>query len=445
MSTILQRRVLGLGLSAILGAGLVAGCGEGGQPWGEEVRSDKQRITNPAVSPAEQAQLSAGNTAFAFDLYRTLAASDAGKNVFCSPYSISLALAMTYGGARGNTEAEMAKTLHFGLPQERLHPAFDDLDLKLASRGQGAKDQDGGKFRLSIANSMWGIKGYPYLTPFLDVLAESYGAGLRVVDFVGDPESSRQAINQWVEQKTEEKIKELLPQGSIDDLTRLVLVNAIYFNAAWAVPFDKGATKDEAFHLADGSTVRSSMMTKVDELEYAKLADGQAVVMPYDGHQLSLVLLLPDEGKLAAMESGLSSSTLDSILQGLSGAEVTLTLPKFDFEYGTKSLKAALQALGMKDAFDEDRADLTGMFDRSQTEKPLLIKDVLHKAFVKIDEAGTEAAAATAVVIGEPTASPVQPELPNVVVKLDRPFLFLIRDDQTGAVLFVGRILNPNA
>ena len=211
------------------------------QPQSSEVlKSDKQRVTSPVVNQPDLAALVDGNNAFAFDLYQTL---KDGDNLFYSPYSISLALAMTYAGARGTTEQQMADTLHFTLPQERLHPAFNSLDLELSQRGEGAKGKDDKGFRLNIVNAIWGQKDYKFLTEFLDTLAENYGAGLRVLDFITAPEPSRITINDWVSDQTEDRIKDLIPQGAIDHLTRLVLTNAIYFNAAWQYPFQKNATK----------------------------------------------------------------------------------------------------------------------------------------------------------------------------------------------------------
>ncbi|MBM3175326.1 MAG: serpin family protein, partial [Chloroflexi bacterium] len=217
---------------------------------GEVVQSEKQRITSPNVNQADQAALVDGNNAFALDTYQVIRKAEG--NLFFSPYSISLALAMTYAGARGTTAQQMANTLHFTLPQEQLHPAFNSLDTELSQRGQGAKGKDEKGFRLNIVNAIWGQKGYKFLPEFLDTLAQNYGAGLRTLDFKQASEASRITINDWVSQQTEGRIKDLIPKGAIDPLTRLVLTNAIYFNAAWQFPFKKESTKDGAFHLLDG-------------------------------------------------------------------------------------------------------------------------------------------------------------------------------------------------
>jgi len=212
---------------------------------GEVLKSDKERITSPDVSPSEQALLVEGNSAFAFKLYLALKGEEG--NLFYSPYSISLALAMTYAGARGETAQQVAATLQFLLDQERLHPAFNWLDAELASRGEGAAGKDGEGFRLNIVNAIWGQKDYSFLSTFLDVLAENYGAGLRILDFINETEQSRLAINKWVSKQTNKRIPDLIPQGAIDEWTRLVLTNAIYFNAAWAYPFDEEMTADGPF------------------------------------------------------------------------------------------------------------------------------------------------------------------------------------------------------
>jgi len=326
----------------------------------------------------------------------------------------------------------MADALHFTLPQDRLHPAFNSLDLALASRGDGAEGQDGEGFRLNIVNALWGQTGYKFLDAFLDTLAENYGAGLRLLDFASDPEASRGIINDWVSDQTEGRIEDLIPQGLINQLTRLVLTNAIYFNAAWAEPFEESQTKDGAFHLLDGSQVTVPMMWHSASYGYAAGEGYQAVELPYDGYELSMVILLPEAGGFERFEDSLDASQLDAILGSLGHQQVALTLPKFEFE-SEFGLADALMALGMVDAFSMD-ADFSGM-DGTQE---LFVREVVHKAFVSVDEAGTEAAAATAVIMqlkGMAT-EPIQ-------VTVDRPFLFLIRDLETGALLFVGRVLDP--
>jgi serpin B len=339
---------------------------------------------------------------------------------------------MTYAGARGETEKNMAEALHFTLPQDRLHPAFNSLDLQLKQRGQGAKGKDDEGFRLHVVNAIWGQKDYQFLGQFLDVLAQNYGAGLRLVDFINETEPSRITINNWVSDQTEERIKDLIPQGAIDELTRLVLTNAIYFNAAWQYPFEETATSNGSFLLLNGSNVTVPMMRQTESLRYTAGTNYQAVELPYDGQELSMVILLPRAGQFEAFEQSLDAEVVKGIIDRLEGGQVALTMPKFEYEYSL-GLKKALTTLGMGVAFTPD-ADLSGMDGK----RDLLIQDVLHKAFVSVDEAGTEAAAATAVIVGT-TSVPAQP----VEVKIDRPFIFLIRDIATGSIIFVGRVLNP--
>jgi serpin B len=402
------------------------------QAAGELLMSDKPRETSPDVSEADLALLIEGNSAFAFDLYQALREEEG--NLFYSPHSISVALAMTYAGARGETAQQMADTLKFLLEQDRLHPAFNWLDAELAKRSEGAQGKDGEGFRLNIVNAIWGQKDYSFLTNFLDVLAENYGAGLRILDFITETEKSRVTINDWVSDQTEDRIKDLIPQGAIDALTRLVLTNAIYFNAAWEYPFDKKMTANGPFYLLDGGQVTVPMMRQTESFGYTQGEGYQAVELLYDGDELSMVIILPEDGQFEAFEEGLQAQQVSDITSDLQLAQVTLTMPKFEFD-SEFSLKDTLAEMGMPAAFSE-AADFSGMTGT----RDLCISAVLHKAFVSVDEAGTEAAAATAVIVGE-TAIPEQP----VEVTIDHPFIFLIRDIETGAILFVGRVLNPGA
>jgi serpin B len=414
----------------------VIGCGQ--QVAGELLISDKPRETSPDVSEADAALLIDGNTAFAFELYQALKGKEG--NLFYSPHSISVALAMTYAGARGETADQMADTLSFLLEQERLHPAFNWLDAELASRGEGAQGKDGEGFRLNIVNAIWGQKDYEFLSEFLDVLAENYGAGLRILDFINETEQSRIAINDWVSDQTEGRIEDLIPPGAIDALTRLVLTNAIYFNAAWEYPFDEDITTDGLFYLLDGGEVTVPMMKQTEAFGYTDGEGYQAVELRYDvgelpdGKPLSMVIILPEDGQFEVFEEGLQAQKVNDIIGDLQYTEVALTMPKFEFE-SEFSLKDTLAQMGMPIAFS-GAADFSGMTGNLG----LAISDVLHKAFVSLDEAGTEAAAATAVIMKE-TAMPDQP----VEVTIDHPFVFLIRDIETGAILFVGRVLDPGA
>jgi len=399
---------------------------------GEILRSDKPRETSPDVDDTDLTMLVDGNSDFAFDLYQAVREMDG--NLFYSPYSISLALAMTYAGARGETEQQMADTLHFILTQDRLHPAFNSLDIKLSQRGEGAKGKDGEGFRLNIVNAIWGQKDYEFLSEFLDTLAENYGAGLRPLDFIKAPEQSRITINDWVSDQTEGKIEDLIPQGLIDTWTRLVLTNAIYFNAAWQYPFEEDATRDGTFYLLNGDEITVPMMKQMESFGYVEGDDYQAVELPYDGREISMVILLPTAGQFESFDDLLDAQRLDKIIGRLEYREVALTMPKFEFESSFR-FGEILATMGMPVAFVWEVADFSGMTGN----RDLFIADVIHKAFVSVDEAGTEAAAATAVVM--PTAMP--PEEP-VEVTVDRPFIFLIRDIETGAILFVGRIVDPS-
>jgi serpin B len=402
------------------------------QVGAELVMSDKPRETAPDVSEADLALLIEGNSAFAFELYQALREQEG--NLFYSPHSISVALAMTYAGARGETAQQMADTLNFILEQERLHPGFNWLDAELASRGEGAQGKDDKGFRLNIVNAIWGQKDYEFLSDFLDVLAENYGAGLRILDFINETEKSRLIINDWVSDQTEGRIKDLIPQGAIDALTRLVLTNAIYFNAAWEDPFDEDVTADGPFYLFEGGQVIVPMMKQTESFGYTEGEGYQAVELQYDGNELSMVILLPEAGQFQAFEEGLQAQKISDIISGLQSTGVTLTMPKFEFD-SEFSLTDTLAKMGMPIAFSGD-ADFSGMTGN----RALFISDVVHKAFVSVDEAGTEAAAATAVIM--PEAGPPEP---TVEVTIDHPFIFLIRDIETGAILFVGRVMNPGA
>ncbi len=318
----------------------------------ETVRSELPRIESPDIDPAEQGLLIEGNSAFAFELYRQLRGEDG--NLFYSPHSISVALAMTYAGASGETAEQMADTLRFLLDQEDLHPAFNWLDRELAARGEGEEG-----FTLNIVNSIWGQKDYVFLDAFLDVLAQNYGAGLRILDFIEESEASRLAINEWVSDQTEERIQELIPPDAINPLTRLVLTNAIYFDADWQHPFKKRNTSNGPFYLLDGGQVRVPMMRQTESFGYAEGPGYQAVELPYDGGELSMVILLPESGRFSQFEEGLDARSVAGIIDSLSTDRIALTMPKFEFE-SDFGLKATLQAMGMPLAFT-DSADFSGM------------------------------------------------------------------------------------
>lgn len=391
--------------------------------------------TGIAVAQTDFADLVAGNNAFAFDLYH--AVREESENVIYSPYSLSLALAMVYAGARGETEAQVAETLHFTLPQDDLHPAFDALHQAL-TRPDEEPGPDEQPLQLNIASAVWGQDGFPFYREYLGLLEANYGAGLTPLDFIGAPEESRQVINAWVSQETEERVQDLLPPGTIDSATRLVLTNAIYFNGAWQFQFEEAATQDSVFHLLDGDQVMVPMMRQSETFGYAAGESYQAVQLPYQGGQAAMLILLPDAGEFETVEEALDADLFSEIVSALTPTHLALSMPRFEYE-SSFSLADTLADMGMSDAFDPQQADFSGIAPVSP-EANLFISAVVHKAFVSVDEAGTEAAAATGVVFGV-TSAPMQ----TVEVRVDRPFIYAIYDLETQTILFVGRVLNPGA
>ncbi len=429
-----MKKVLTLLLAAVLSLALVA-CSS--PVAAQEAKSDKARETAPQTTAAELEELIAGNSEFAFNLYQSL--KDEDGNLFFSPYSLTLALAMAYAGARGETAAQMADTLGFTLSDETLHEAFNYLALELAKRSKipnktlSGKDDEG--FRFNVVNDAWGQRDYHFESAFLDTLAVNYGAGIRLVDFIKDAEGARQIINDYIEEKTEGRIEDLIPEGAVDAMTRLVLTNAIYFNAAWAAPFDEEATVDATFSLLDGTTITVPMMNQTEMYRYAKGDGYQAVELPYDGDQLSMVILLPEADNFTAFEEAMSADKVAAIIASLKMSNVKLSMPKFEFDSTFTSLARQLADMGMSIAFST-AADFSGITGGPD----LFISDVVHKAFVSVDEAGTEAAAASAVIFKVTGI-----DAPLNFFTADHPFIFLIRDIPTGAVLFVGRVMDPGA
>jgi len=371
-------------------------------------------------------ELVEANTQFALDLYHELAEADG--NLFFSPYSISAALAMTYAGARGETESQMSDALHFTLPQQVLHPAFHALDADLMQR---ASEIEG--VQLSIANALWGQDGHPFLAEFLDLLDASYGAPMETVDFTGASERTRAAVNDWVSRKTKGKISDLMPPGSITPATRLVLANAIYFYGTWKLPFVASQTQDEHFLRLDQQHVMVPMMLVQKDFAYAE-EEGycEAIELLYTGDRLSMVVLLPGLGEYESFEATLCPERLDEILAKLETQEVQLRMPKFKLN-SEFSLADTLAQLGMPDAFS-GAADFSGMDGLHD----LFIAHVAHKAFVSVDEEGTEAAAATGISMALSIPSYVR-------MTINHPFIFLIRDREAGTILFMGRVLDPTA
>jgi serine protease inhibitor len=435
-----------LGIVIVLTLGLTA-CTSGTDVPTSTPTSTPSPTNNPTPTGDDMADLVAGNNAFALDLYHQLIEGD--DNLFYSPYSISTALAMTYGGARGQTASAMADTLHFLLPDESLHAAFSNLAAELASREKegtivtssdpvsGPETQTVDNFRLSIVNALWGQQGYDFLPDYLALVEENYGGALRTLDFIGETEPSRLAINDWVSDQTEQRIKDLLAPGIITPDTRLVLTNAIYFKAYWDSQFQKENTGDDTFHLIDGGEVTVPLMDQQEHFAYGEGSDYQAVRLPYMGGEVAMVVLLPKDGEFADFEASLTAERLAEIKSGLETRLVNVTLPKFESE-NEFDLKDTLKRMGMASAFSD-----SANFSVMTSENNLAISDVIHKTFVLVDEEGTEAAAATAVIMGITSAQDL-PEPPQpVIFRVDRPFIYLIQDIETGTILFMGRMMNP--
>lgn len=387
----------------------------GQQPWRDQ--------ENASTTAQGHNGLAAGNSAFAVDLYHQLRGAEG--NLFFSPYSISTALAMTYAGARGETEAQMAQALHFDLGQDELHPAFAALE------GHLAQIQAKGDIALHVANALWPQVGYAFLAAFLDLCQRYYGVTITPVDYAADSEAARQQINAWVEEKTRDKIKELLKPPHVNPLTTLILVNAIYFKGNWASQFDPEDTDDGPFYRLAGDAVKAPMMRQTARFGYNELDGLQVLELPYVGGDLSMLMLLPQERiGLPALEAALTVDNLALWTQRLYPTKVQVVLPRFKLS-GEFDLGETLEAMGMVDAFGP--ADFSGMTGQ----RDLFISAVVHKAFVDVNEEGTEAAAATAVVMGRGFAPPPP------IFKADHPFLFLIRENSNGSVLFLGRVMDP--
>jgi len=395
--------------------------------------SDETVINGPAVEAGVEDvfSLSAANAAFAFDLYREMQGNPG--NLFLSPYSVSAALAMTLAGARGETAAQMSDALHFDVGSDRLHQTFTELATALSLRSKLPDQIEGEGFAFHVVNAMWPQSGHPLLDAFVEALTVTYAAGLHELDFATNPEAARQTINGWVSERTKERIENLIPQGAIDTATRLVLTNAIYFNAPWREPFDPESTVVEPFTRLDGETLDVAMMHKTESLPYVKWDDGLAFEIPYNGNELAMVVLVPDTGRFEAFDASLTAERFAGIVGSFASQRIALGMPQFEFDYAS-SLVSPLMALGVTDAFDGARADFSGITGQ----RDLAISDVLHKAFVSVDEAGTEAAAATAILF-RATSMPAEP----LEVTVDRPFLFVIRDRPTSSILFIGRVLEP--
>lgn len=363
------------------------------------------------------------NNQFAIDLY--LNYKDEEENIFFSPYSISIALAMIYEGARGQTADEIRSVFHFPEDDSIRRSSFAKIYNQINKRDK--------KYKLHTANALWAQKDYKFLDEYMNTIKRYYAGKVTNLDFVNDTENSRITINKWVEQQTNNKIKDLIPQGFLDALTRLVLTNAIYFKSVWVKQFDKEDTIEEDFRISPDKTIKVPMMRLTGEevtFNYAETEELQILEMSYDGEELSMLIILPKEDNLKSVEDSLSLERLNELRNALTKQKVDVYIPKFKFE--TKYfMKEILKKMGMPTAFSN--VDFSGM----DGTKELFISDVIHQAFVEVNEEGTEAAAATAVVV--PTAAPME----GTVFRADHPFIFAIQERGTGNILFLGRVVNP--
>jgi serpin B len=385
-------------------------------------------VKQPKNSATDVSAIVEATNQFALDLYQQLRSEEG--NLFYSPSSISTALAMTSAGAVGETKAEMNRTLHFQMPNDQLH-----AEMRALQAFWRTSDRKG--IRLNLANRLWGQQRYEFLPEFLRVTRDSYGAELGRLNFANSDEA-RQTINTWIEEQTQGKITDLIPAGTISTDTRLVLTNAVYFHGIWAAPFDKQRTQDEDFYLTAADKIKVPLMHRWDEFRYAAVDDLQVLELPYGDGSLAMVVLLPKKvDGLADLEAKLTVKNLQRWMASVQHEdEVKVYLPKFkttsQFE-----MSRTLRAMGMPSAFDANAADFSGMTGG----RDLFISAVIHKAFVDVNEEGTEAAAATGVIM-ETTSAPLQPQEPRVF-RADHPFVFMIRDKGNAAILFMGRMTNP--
>ena len=380
------------------------------------------------VQASPTGSLVANNTAFALDLYAQLRGEPG--NLFFSPYSISTALAMTYAGARGNTETQMSRVLHFKKGNAQLHSSFGELQRQLNDA------QKMGNIQLDIANALWAQKDEPFLPAFLKIAQDDYQANVNQADFKTDAAAGE--INRWVAQKTKDKIQGILASDSLNEYTRLVLVNAIYFKGAWANVFMKGNTSVQPFHLSTNRQVDACLMHNTADFRFAGNDDLQIVELPYRGLELSMVILLPRRiGALGQLEQKLSPAFLASQIAQMKEQAVEIFLPKFKLESGFH-LENTLTKMGMSDAFG-GRADFSGL----NGARDLCISAVLHKALAEVNEEGTEAAAVTTVAETAMELDENSPP-PPPVFRADHPFIFLIRDTRSGSILFIGRLTDPS-
>jgi serpin B len=375
---------------------------------------------------AVPASIVQGNNAFAFDLYRQSVTPDT-ENFVYSPFSISSAFGMLYAGANGSTAEEIARVMHWSVDEPHVHAALGAISSDLNAR-------NGEQFDLAVANRLWGAVGFPFQQPFLDTLQSSYRAPLQTVDFWADPEAGRRRINAWVSDQTRNKIPDLLPQGSVNRDTGLVLTNAVYMKAKWQSPFKKESTFAREFHVSSDESLNVSMMSQLSSMRYGDFDGYQMVEMPYQDGDVSMVVVLPSEiDGLAALEAGLTPDLLESSYDAMTRTPVSLRLPKFQVETSL-GLNDSLTSLGMVETFGN--ADLSRIAGGG-----LEVSSAIHKAVIEVDEDGTEAAAATAIVVG--LTSVYQPPQVYETFHADHPFLYVLRDQRTESILFMGRLMRP--
>jgi serpin B len=400
---------------------------------------------------ASNFDIAAGATnQFAVDLHRQLATDE--NNLCISPYSIESALAMTFAGADGETRTEMARVLHFTGDASSVSASFaslqhslEEMSAKTAELAKKSKEFGGPSepITMNVANRLFAQKDYDFRQDFLSLVKRNYGAEFEPLDFIADAAAATQHINNWVAKQTRDKIRDLIPVGALNKLTRLVLANALYLKAPWADPFSEKTTQPERFFVHGTEPVDVPMMRKTARFGYAKREGFAAVSLPYAGSELQFLVLLPDDvNGLRALESKLAPNILTECAK-LEAQEINLHLPKFKLEPPTIALAEKLQALGMKSAFDIPRGSAN--FDKIAPRKPddyLYISNVFHKTFIDVDEKGTEAAAATAVVMMRATAMRTEKPLP-IEVKVDRPFVYAIQHVPSGVCLFLGRVTDP--
>lgn len=383
----------------------------------------------PSSSAADQAEAVNGSNAFAVDLYAQL--SKQPGNLFFSPESISTAFGMAYAGARGETATEMQRVFHFTLPPGRLHPAMGALLAAMNAQHKG--------YELRVADALWAQQDASFVPDYLKLVQADYGAGFHRVNFKISPDSVRTTINAWVEKQTNDKIKDLIGPGALTPSTRMVLTNAIYFKGDWLSPFESQATQKEEFHLSASQWVMTPMMHRTGSYSYFDGGTFQALELPYEGNEISMVVLLPKETDgLAALEQSFVSGLAGDWIERLQPVEkVILTLPRLSMTQQFE-LSSTLSAMGMAQAFNSS-ADFSGM-----TGKPdFSISAAIHKAYIDVNEKGTEAAAATAIVMYATAMRREAPEPPPIVFRADHPFLFILLDTKSGSMLFLGRVADP--